>query len=72
MSLKNLETYGQSLIGKSCQSRLLTELTATGKQVLRAPMKITGYEIIEEFREPALMLIVDGETVYEDTCINIH
>lgn len=72
MKRENLEIYGQSLIGKSCQSRLLTELTATGKKVLCAPAKITAFEIVEVFQEPVLMVKVDGEMIYEDTCINIH
>ena len=63
---------GESLIGKFAQSRLLTELTTQGKQVLSAPQKITGYEIVESFKEPTVMAIIGGESIFEDLLINIH
>jgi hypothetical protein len=62
---------GEHLVGRTAQSRLLTELTSTGKQVLCAPQKITGYEIVESFMEPAVMVAIAGESIYEDLLINI-
>lgn len=67
---KQLEAYGQSLIGKTCQSKLLTQISHKGTKILRAPMKITGYEIVTVFLEPALVVILDDDAVFEDTCIN--
>lgn len=69
---EELKKYGQSLIGKTAQSRLLTELTATGKQKLCAPQLITGFEIVEVFQEPTLMVSFDGITIFEDLIININ
>lgn len=63
---------GLSLIGKKAQSRLLTEISNKGARVLRQPMLITGFEIVESFMEPELMVIIDGESVLEETLINIH
>jgi hypothetical protein len=72
-----LENYGKSLIGKSCQSSLVTELSNKGKKIMQKPSKIVGYEINLYLNEPQLMLVLDtpmdGEVVvYEDTCININ
>ena len=69
---KSAVKLGESLVGKTAQSRLLTELTETGKQVLCAPQLITGYEIVENFKEPTVMAIIGGESIYEDLLINIQ
>lgn len=69
---KQCENLGKSLVGKKGQSRLLTELTANGKQKLLPAMEITGYEIVETFQEPTLMLFIGGESIFEDLIINIH
>ncbi len=69
---KNAVKLGESLVGKYAQSRLLTELTATGKQVLSAPQKITGFEVVESFKEPTVMAVIGGEVIFEDLLINIH
>lgn len=62
---------GESLIGKTAQSRLLTEIGSNGNKVLSAPQKITSYEIVEEFMQPSLMVTIGGECVFEDLLINI-
>ena len=72
MNTLHLTKLGQSLIGKKAQSRLLTEISATGKKVLSAPQLITGFEIVESGGEPDLMLTIDGEQIFEDLLINIH
>lgn len=64
--------YGQYLIGKTAQSRLLTELSNSGKKVICAPQLITGYEIVESFQEPSVMVIIGGESVMEETLFNIN
>lgn len=69
---KELETLGKSLIGKKAQSKLLTELTASGRQILSPAKVITAYEIVQSFMEPTLMVTIDGETIFEETLINIH
>jgi hypothetical protein len=69
---RNAVKLGESLIGKYAQSRMLTEISSTGKQVLCAPQKITGFEIVEVFQEPTVMCFIGGESVYEDLLINIH
>jgi len=63
---------GQSLMGKKAQSRMLTELNSRGQKVLCAPQLITGYEIVENFMEYEVMVIIGGESVYADLLINIH
>jgi hypothetical protein len=70
---KRLETYGKSLVGKSAQSRLVKELSPCGQKSFIAPRaKIVGYEIVESFMEPTLMVTLStGETVFEDTLFNI-
>jgi hypothetical protein len=67
-----LETYGKSLVGKMAQSRLLKTLGADGKARIAPPSKITGYEIVTQFCRPALMVILDGESIHEELIINIH
>ena len=63
---------GENLIGQYAQSRLLTELSAIGKQVLCAPQLITAYEIVECDMQPTVMAIIDGNSIFEDLLINIH
>lgn len=69
---QNAVKLGEHLVGKTAQSRMLTELTANGRQVLCAPQKITGYEIVESFMEPTVMVFIGGESIYEDLLININ
>lgn len=69
---KELHTLGKSLIGKKAQSRLLTMINDKGQKVMEPAQLITNYEIVYEFLEPVLMVIIGGESVYEDTLINIH
>lgn len=69
---RDAQRLGNSLIGKKAQSRLLTEISNDGRQVLRQPMLITGFEIVESFAEPTVIVTIDGEGVFEDVLINIH
>lgn len=69
--MSTLSTYGQSLIGKTAQSNLLTEIGINGEKSICQPQVITGYEIVTEFQEDALMVHIGGETVYEETLFNI-
>lgn len=69
---QQLETYGKSLVGKSAQSRLLKTLGSDGKARIAPPVKITGYEIVTQFCKPALMVIMDGESIHEELIINVH
>lgn len=62
---------GESLIGKTAQSRLLTEISANGNKILSAPQKITSYEIVEEFMQPSVMVTIGGESIFEDLLFNI-
>jgi len=65
------ERYGQFLTGKMAQSRLLTEIDGNGNVMYSAPQKITGYEIVESFLEPTVMVTIGGESVFADTLFNI-
>ena len=72
-----LNDYGKSLIGKTCQCTIVTELSNYGNKIMQKPSKIVGYEINLYLDEPQLMLVLDtpldGEVVvYEDLCININ
>lgn len=70
---KRLEAYGQSLIGKSAQSTILTMISNDGQRAIPEPSKkITSYEIVETFQEPTLMVSVGGDMVFESTLFNIH
>ena len=68
--IENLNKVGQSLIGKTCQSRILTEISGRGRKVISAPQKVTEYEIVTICEEPALMITVGGDSVLESTCFN--
>lgn len=69
---KQAVKLGESLVGKSAQSNLLTQLTATGNQALCASQRISAYEIVEVGVEPTVMAIIGGESVFEEYLINIH
>lgn len=74
---ESLENYGKSLIGKSCQSSIVTEISDKGNKIAQKPSKIVGYEINLYLMEPQLMLVLDtpldGEVVvYENLCYNIN
>jgi hypothetical protein len=62
---------GQSLVGKTAQSRILTMIDARGNKVLEPAQKITGYVIIEVQRQWEVMAVIGGEQVFEDLLINI-
>lgn len=66
-----LSAYGQGLVGRTAQSRILTEIGSKGGKVISPAQKITGYEVVEVFQEPVLMVTIGGESVYEDTLFNI-
>lgn len=66
------QNEGNYLTGKFAQSRLLTEINSKGNKVLSAPQKITGFEIVEMFFEPVLMVFIGGESILAETLINIH
>lgn len=69
---KSLFEYGCSLIGKRCQSSVLTTISNNGQRKVPEPAQlITGCEIVVWCSEPKLMLTVGGESVFEDTCFNI-
>lgn len=73
-----LESYGKSLVGKTAQSTLITQISNNGQHKIMCPaMKIVGYEIVEVCREPQLMVVLDtdfdGEqSVYEDSLRSIQ
>jgi hypothetical protein len=67
--LERLHKEGKCFVGKFAQSTVLTMISSNGGKVLEPAQTITGYEIIEEFQEPVLMLVIDGNSVYADTCI---
>jgi hypothetical protein len=69
---QELQKYGQSLIGKSAQSGLLSEIGKNGQKVMSQPQKITGFEIVEVMQEPMLLINIGGVEVFEDLLINIH
>lgn len=71
-NLKQAHHEGQQYVGKYAKSRLLTELTGNGRQILQAAQKITGYEIVETFGEATVMVFIGGESIFADTLINIH
>ena len=63
----------KTLVGLLAQSRLLTELTATGKQVLQRAQKIKWTEVVEIDREEEIMChFENGEQVLEEYLINLH
>jgi len=65
---ERLEKFGKLLIGRKAQSTLLTMLSPNGQNIVMEPaQKITAYEIVENFMEPELMVILGGESVYEST-----
>jgi len=69
---KRLFDYGSSLIGKKCQSNVLTMISEDGQRKVPQPARlITECQVIFWCGEPALMLTVGGEDVFEDTCFNI-
>lgn len=67
---KQLFEYGCSLVGKTCQSTLLTMISPKGGKIHEPAQKITGCQIVYVCDDPQLMLTVGGEDVYEDTCFN--
>lgn len=71
MKKNELIEYGKSLIGKTAQSKLLTEISPKGNRVLQSPQEITGFEVVTCFQESELMVCIGGELVYESTLINI-
>jgi len=65
---ERLEKFGKLLIGRKAQSTLLTMLSPNRQNIVMEPaQKITAYEIVENFMEPELMVILGGESVYEST-----
>lgn len=67
-----LTVLGSQYVGMFAQSRLLTEISRNGNKQFQKPQKITGYEIVETFGEPTLMVIIGGNSVYEKTLFNIY
>lgn len=70
--LKATHKSGQNYIGKSAQSNILTEISATGHKIISALQPITGYELVDMFGEPTLMVIIGGEGILESTIFNIR
>lgn len=70
--LKECHKLGKALVGKMAQSGLLSEISVKGMKILSAPQEITGYEIVEEFRKPTIMVFIGGESIHEELLINIH
>jgi hypothetical protein len=68
--LQRLNQIGEKHIGMLAQSGLLTMIGDKGQKVLQPAQKITGYEIVYNFGEPELMFIINGDSVYENTCFN--
>lgn len=50
----------------------LTYVSWLTRKVLSPAQIITGYEIVLSNMEPTLMVTIDGETIFEDTLININ
>lgn len=69
---RQAESYGKHLVGKKAQSTILTEISHSGKKVHQAPQEITGFEIVEMFMEPTLMVTLGGESVFESSLFNIR
>ena len=70
--ITQLHLLGIMLTGQYAQSRVLTEIGNDGNRKFQKAQKITGYEIIETYGEPTLMLIIDGNSVLESTLFNIN
>ena len=69
---QKLFDYGCTLVGKKCQSSVLTMISKDGQRKVPEPAQlITGCEIQVWCSEPKLMLTVGGNSVFEDTCFNI-
>lgn len=66
------EALGKRLIGRKAQSTILTEISINGNKMYQPQQIITGYEIVECFMEPTLMVIIGGESVFESTLFNIQ
>jgi hypothetical protein len=71
LEFRELKNYGSRLIGKTAQSTLLTCIADNGHKIDHGPQLISGYEIIEQFMKPELMVIIGGESVLESTLYNI-
>lgn len=68
-----LAKYGESLIGKTAQSTVLTMISDCGqKTVLEPAQKITGYSVENWLGEPKLMVTIGGVEVFEDTLRRIN
>lgn len=72
IELAATKRVGESYIGKTAQSKILTMIGNNGQRVFEPAQKITGYEVVEMFGEPTLMLIIGGESVLESTVFNIN
>ncbi len=71
--MTNLEAHriGTESIGRTCQSTVLTMISACGqKKILQPPQRITNFEVIRVGQEFDLLLIVGGDSVFYDTCFN--
>lgn len=72
IELNATKRAGESYIGKTAQSNLLTMIGSNGQKVYEPAQKITGYEVVDMFGEPTLMLIIGGESVLESTVFNVN
>lgn len=70
--VEDLKKYGQSLIGKVAQSRLLKMFNDHGRSILEPAAQITAFEIVSWCGEPKLMVTLDGQSVFEETLVNIQ
>jgi hypothetical protein len=68
--IADLTRVGKAYIGKSCQSTILTEISASGRKIISEPQPITDYEIVTICEEPALMITVGDDSVLLSTCFN--
>jgi nucleoside recognition membrane protein YjiH len=71
IELAAAKRVGEKYIGKTAQSNLLTMIGSKGQKVFEPAQKITGYEVVDMFGEPTLILIIGGESVLESTVFNV-
>lgn len=68
IEMKELHSYGKSLIGKTAQSRLLTGISSSGKQFILPAHRILSYHVEKtHFNEPTLFVTVDSGLLPEKT-----
>jgi hypothetical protein len=62
---------GQSLVGKTAQSRILTVKDATGNKVMAPAQEITGYTVLECCGGWECMATIGGIKIFADLLKNV-